>query len=556
MTDPQRVPFRSFPELSGAMPTLSPEQIERLGSFGTALDVGTGDTLFRAGEPTVALFLLDTASAAVVRPATLTRPEEPIVEFGPGHFVGEFTLLTGQNQYLTASVTAPGRVHRVDLAGFRQAMGQDPALSDVLLRALLTRRERLRESPARDALQIVGTELSAAGLALRTYAARQMLPHRWLDVADPAAAELLAAAELAPADLPAVVLLDGAIRHATPGLLSEHIGLSRRRDDPAVEDVVIVGAGPAGLAAAVYAASEGLRTALVDGEAVGGQAARSSRIENFLGFPFGLSGADLAERAQTQALKFGARIYTPCRVTGVTPGGPGFEVVLSDGITIATRAVLIATGAAYRSLPLARWAEFEDNGIFYAATEIEARACAGRPVAVLGGGNSAGQAALFLSTRECAVSLVLRGDDLGAGMSDYLVQRVLADPRITVATGTEVVGLDGDDRLGALHLRSRAGTRAEDCAGLFCFIGATPSTSWLPELDLDEDGFVRTDVQLDPSRWAEPDRGPLPYETSVPRVLAVGDVRVGSMKRVAAAAGEGASAIPSLHAALAAAVVR
>jgi thioredoxin reductase (NADPH) len=550
--DPQPAPFRTFPELSGAMPMLSPEQIERLGTFGTALDVEAGDALFRPGEPTVALFLLDTASAAVVRPATLTGPEEPIVEFGPGHFVGEFTLLTGQNQYLAGTVTASGRVHRVDLAGFRQAMGQDPELSDVLLRALLTRRERLRDSAAKDALQIVGTELSAAGLALRTYAARQMLPHRWLDVADPAAAGLLAAADLAPADLPAVVLLDGAIRHATPGLLSEHIGLSRRRDDPAVEDVVIVGAGPAGLAAAVYAASEGLRTALVDGEAVGGQAARSSRIENFLGFPFGLSGADLAERAQTQALKFGARIYTPCRVTAVSAGGPGFEVLLSDGITIAARTVLIATGAEYRRLPLDRWTEFEDNGIFYAATEIEARACAGRPVAVLGGGNSAGQAALFLSTRQCSVSLVLRGDDLGAGMSDYLVQRVLADPRITVATGTEVVGLDGDDRLGALHLRARSGTRAEDCAGLFCFIGATPSTSWLPELDLDEDGFVRTGVQLD--RWAEPGRGPLPYETSVPGVFAVGDVRVGSMKRVAAAAGEGASAIPSLHAALAAVV--
>jgi thioredoxin reductase (NADPH) len=552
MTDPQPAPFRSFPELSGGMPMLSPEQIERLGTFGTALDVEAGDALFRAGEPTVALFLLDTASAAVVRPATLTGPAEPIVEFGPGHFVGEFTLLTGQNQYLTATVTAPGRVHRVDLAGFRQAMGQDPALSDVLLRALLTRRERLRDSAAKDALLIVGTELSAAGLALRTYAARQMLPHRWLDVADPAAAQLLDAAALTPGDLPAVVLLDGAIRHATPGLLSEHIGLSRRRDDPAVEDVVIVGAGPAGLAAAVYAASEGLRTALVDGEAVGGQAARSSRIENFLGFPFGLSGADLAERAQTQALKFGARIYTPCRVTAVTAAGPGFEVLLSDGITIATRTVLIATGAEYRSLPLERWTEFEDNGIFYAATEIEARACAGRPVAVLGGGNSAGQAALFLSTRECAVSLVLRGDDLGAGMSDYLVQRVRADPRITVELGTEVVGLDGDERLGALRLRTRAGgaVRATGCAGLFCFIGATPSTSWLPELDLDDDGFVRTGVQL--SRWAEPGRGPLPYETSVPRIFAVGDVRVGSMKRVAAASGEGASAVPSLHAALAA----
>jgi thioredoxin reductase (NADPH) len=548
--------YRSFPELTGAMPMLTAAQIERLGSFGVALEVRAGDPLFGAGEPTTALYLLDTASAQVVRPPTLTGPEELIVQYGPGHFVGEFTLFSGQNQYLTARVTEGGRVHRVDLAGFRRAMAEDPALSDVLLRALLTRRERLRDSAAKDALQIVGTELSAAGLALRTYAARQMLPHRWLDVAEPAGVELLAAAGLSEADLPVVVLPDGAIAHATPGSLSDHIGLSRSPADTTVEDVVIVGAGPAGLAAAVYAASEGLRTALVDGEAVGGQAARSARIENFLGFPFGLSGADLAERAQTQALKFGARIYTPCVVTEVDTSAPTYQVRLSDGTTIATRAVMIATGARYRSLPLARWAEFEDSGIFYAATEIEARACTGRPVAVLGGGNSAGQAALFLATRECAVSLVLRGDDLGAGMSDYLVQRIQADPRISVATGTEVVALDGSDRLHEVHLRSlRDGTtRPEPCSGLFCFIGATPSTSWLPSVALDSDGFVLTDVQLGadpPAGWPALRRGPLPYETSVPRVFAVGDVRVGSMKRVAAAAGEGASAIPSLHAALA-----
>ncbi|HEV7657900.1 MAG TPA: FAD-dependent oxidoreductase [Mycobacteriales bacterium] len=545
--------FRSFPELSGAMPTLSAAQIDQLGSFGAALDVRAGDALFSAGEPTRALFLLDTASARIFRPATPIAAEAPIIEFGPGHFVGEFTLLTGQNQYLTALVTEGGRVHRIDLTGFRRAMAEDPALSDVLLRALLTRRERLRDSPARDALQIVGAELSAAGLALRTYAARHMLPHRWLDSTSPEAAELLAATGLSAADLPAVVLGDGAIAHATPGLLSEHIGLSRSPADATVEDVVIVGAGPAGLAAAVYAASEGLRTALVDGEGVGGQAARSSRIENFLGFPFGLSGGDLAERAQTQALKFGARIYTPCLVTALDATGPGYRVTLSDGKVITTRTVLLATGARYRTLPLERWAEFEDDGIFYAATEIEGRACGGRPVAVLGGGNSAGQAALFLATRDCSVELVLRGDELDAGMSDYLVQRVRSDPRITVSTGTEVVGLDGDDRLGAIRLRARAGggTRVQPCSGLFCFIGAEPSTGWLPSIAVDEDGFVLTGVQLGPEQWTEPGRRPLPFETSVPRVFAVGDVRVGSMKRVAAAAGEGASAVPSLHAALA-----
>jgi thioredoxin reductase (NADPH) len=542
----------SFPELSGAMPVLSPAQIERLGTFGSQVTVGAGDALFSAGEPTDALYLLGTASAEIVRPATLTDGEQFIVRYGPGHVVGEFTLFTGQNQYLTARVTEAGTVYRIDLHGFRRAMAGDPALSDVLLRALLTRRERLRDSAAKDALQIVGTELSAAGLALRTYARRQMLPYRWLDAGTAAGRELLAAAGLAEPDLPVVVLVDGAIAHATPGLLSEHIGLSRSPHDTTVEDVVIVGAGPAGLAAAVYAASEGLRTALVDGEAVGGQAARSARIENFLGFPFGLSGGDLAERAQTQALKFGARIYTPCRVTEVDATGPLFRVRLSDGTTMAARTVLVASGAEYRSLPLERWVEFEDSGIFYAATELEARACAGRPVAVLGGGNSAGQAALFLATRECAVSLVLRGDDLGADMSDYLVRRILADPRITVATGTEVVALGGDERLRELRLRSRVdGTvRAAECAGLFCFIGAMPATAWLPSVAVDEDGFVLTGTQLGPL-WTDTGRAPLPYETSVPRVFAVGDVRVGSMKRVAAAAGEGASAVPSLHRALA-----
>jgi thioredoxin reductase (NADPH) len=238
-------------------------------------------------------------------------------------------------------------------------------------------------------------------------------------------------------------------------------------------------------------------------------------------------------------------------VTEIDPGASAHRVVLSDGTVITGRTVVLATGARYRALPLERWAEFEDDGIFYAATEIEARACGGRPVVVLGGGNSAGQAALFLATRDCSVHLVLRGDDLGAGMSDYLVRRIGADPRITVATGTEVAGLDGDDRLREILLRSRTGVRPQPCAGLFCFIGAEPATGWLPSVAVDEDGFIRTDLQLGPAEWTLQGRGPLPYETSVPRVFAVGDVRVGSMKRAAAAAGEGASAVPSLHAALA-----
>jgi thioredoxin reductase (NADPH) len=346
------------------------------------------------------------------------------------------------------------------------------------------------------------------------------------------------------------------LRHATPGVVAEQLGLAYRPCPGHVLDLLVVGGGPAGLAAAMYGASEGLKTVLVDGVSVGGQAAASSRIENYLGFPSGLTGADLTGRALVQSQKFGARINSPCEARSLHAGDGQLVVTLDDGTEIATHAVIAATGARYRTLGLARWADFEGAGIYYAATELEVRVCEGRPVAVVGGANSAGQAALFLARRAERVRLVVRAADLGAGMSRYLVDRILADPRIEVHTGTEVVELDGGTAMETITLRERSGgTRtAVACHGLFCFIGAEPATAWLDGVARDDHGFLLTDHDLEEQHldgaFALLGRRPLPYETSIPGVFAAGDARHGSMKRVAAAVGEGASAVHSVHQAI------
>jgi thioredoxin reductase (NADPH) len=345
---------------------------------------------------------------------------------------------------------------------------------------------------------------------------------------------------------------------ATPGALADVLGLAQR---PVVDhvDVLVVGGGPAGLAAAVYGASEGLRTLLVDAVATGGQAAASSRIENYLGFTSGLSGSDLTGRAVIQAHKFGAHIASPARVVGVDTEPATSSVRLEDGTAVLARTVVLATGARYRSLPLQRWEEFEGAGIYYAATELEARLCNDVPVAVVGGANSAGQAALFLAGRDSQVHLIVRGAKLQAGMSAYLADRIVAHPKITVHTNTEIAAVDGDHHLRSITTTTGANAKKIaqwDCCGLFCFIGAIPATDWLDGIAVDDHGFVLTDSRVPETalgpEWIPLNRRPLPFETNRPGILAAGDVRAGSMKRVAAAVGEGASAISSVHTILAA----
>jgi thioredoxin reductase (NADPH) len=480
--------------------------------------------------------------------------EDVVTTHGAGRFIGELNLLTGQAAYLTARVRDKALLHRVPPVQLRRLMDEDPELSDLVLRAFLARRQLLREGPGAQSLEIVGSGFSAAALALRTYAARQQLPHVWVDVDIPAGAARASTLGLRATDLPAAVLPTQVLRASTPGTLAEALGLSYQAHGPGAVDLVVVGAGPSGLAAGVYGASEGLKTVVLDAIAVGGQAAASSRIENYLGFVSGISGADLTANAMVQAQKFGARISSPCQVCRLDLAGNHLRVVLADGTAIDSRAVVVATGARYRSLPLDRWAEFEGAGIYYAATDLEARACASRPTAVVGGANSAGQAALYLAGRGSAVTLVVRGANLADGMSSYLAERIQAHPDIAVRTRSEVTSLAGGDHLGAITVCDNA-TGAEDrtdCQGLFCFIGATPATEWLAGVVvLDSHGFVLTDTQLSDSdlgaTWETLQRRPLPYETSQPGVFAVGDARAGSMKRVAAAVGEGASAVRSVH---------
>jgi len=538
-----------------AFPRLSDAQLLRLRGYGTPQVVEAGDVLYGPGDATYDLIVTEDATVEIVQPATLDVPEESLVRFGPGSFLGELNILTGQAVYLIARVVEEGRVHRIAPARFRRLMAEDPELSDILLEAFGARREVLRQNGASRGLELVGSAMDAASLSLRTYAARRRLPHLWFDSDSVAGHALMETASLTSADLPAALTPDRVLRRATPGELAETLGLSYRGIDSGTSvDLTVVGAGPAGLAAAVYGASEGLTTVLLDAVGSGGQAATSSRIENYLGFPTGISGAELAERAETQALKFGARLSTPCEIVALNID-EHLRAVLADGTDIPTRALIIASGARYRSLPLERWDEFAGAGIFYAATELEARSCADGPVTVVGGGNGAGQAALFLASCGCEVTVAIRRPEIESGMSRYLVDRLLANPKITVRGGTEVTRLDGEHVLGSISLAGPAGEQHEQaCRGLFCFIGAEPATGWLTGVALDEHGFVRTDVQLTSDElgdtWSALGRGPLPFETSVPGVFAVGDVRRGSMKRVAAAVGEGASAVRSVHTAI------
>jgi thioredoxin reductase (NADPH) len=548
----------SFPELGetpaemslSAFPVLDSAQFARMASYGTRQEAVAGEILYDVGDENADLILIESATAEVVRTPTATSAEELFLTACAGQFLGEMNLLTGQTRLLSARVTKPGALHRIDAAAFRLLMTQDTELSDLLLRAFLARRLLLADRSGRN-LEVIGDASTGAGMALQTFLHRQEQPHLWLAATSDAGQRVMAEAGLSAADLPAVVTPRETIRSVNPGILSQHLGLTYRRTPKGVADLTIVGAGPAGLAAAVYGASEGLETVLLDAVATGGQAAASSRIENYMGFPFGLSGAALTGRAAVQALKFGAHLGSPCGVRSLRPGPDGHVITLVDGTEIPTRTVLIATGAAYRNLPIDRWPDFVGSGIYYAATDLEAQAVAGMPVTVIGGANSAGQAAIYLARRAGKVTLAVRGHDLYAKMSSYLVERILADPRIEVQTSTEVTALAGEERLDEVTLTTRDSSAPCGCFGLFCFIGATPATTWLsPEVALDPKGFVLTDMQLG-SRWSGAGRDPLPFETSVPGVFAAGDVRLDSMKRVAAAVGEGASAVRSVHRAIA-----
>ncbi|MDG4757348.1 cyclic nucleotide-binding domain-containing thioredoxin-disulfide reductase [Micromonospora sp. WMMD710] len=524
-------------------PALDEEQFDRLAGYGTEEDVHQGQDLYAAGDSSYDFFLLRTATAEVVRKATALDPERLIYRRVPGEFLGELSLLTGQQVFLTARVVEAGTVVRITAPVLRRVLAEQVDIADVLIETFRARRELMRGA-AGNALEIVGRPDAADSLRLRTYATQMLLPHAWLDAASLSGRALMRAVGVDADDLPVAVTDGRVLRRATPGTVAEALGLTfvASADNP---DLVVVGAGPAGLAAAVYGASEGLVTVLLDGTGLGGQAAKSARIENYLGFPQGISGEQLARLAMIQALKFGVQIYAPCAVVGLDVSDDERPVVeLEDGTRIEASAVIAATGARYRRLDIARWAEFEQSGcIRYAATELDLRGYESQPVAVVGGANSAGQAALSLAARGCTVHLVVRSGDLGAKMSAYLTDRIQAHPRIQVHTRSTLRELHGDDTLAAIVVDDEGTSTKLDCRGLFCFIGADPESGWLTGIALDENGFVLTDSRLPPGTR----EAPLPFQTSAPRVFAVGDIRAGSTKRVATAVGEGAGAVSAVH---------
>jgi thioredoxin reductase (NADPH) len=400
---------------------------------------------------------------------------------------------------------------------------------------------------------VIGSRYSPESLRVREYLARTRIPHEWLDPdRDPQVEHILVEFGVGAGELPVVIATGSVLRQPTPGELASYLGLTVESLPYRCFDLVVVGGGPAGLAAAVYGASEGLRTLGLEMTAPGGQAGASSRIENYLGFPMGISGADLTQRAVIQAEKFGAHLTVPCAAVSMRNEAGHLVVRLSDGSDVAGRAVIAATGAEYRRLEAARLEEFEGNGVYYAATEMEARMCAEQPVVIAGGGNSAGQAAIFLSQGGCPVTIVIRGGDLAKSMSRYLVDRIEADPRVAVRTETTILSLEGEETLRRLRVKGPQGEMVLECAGLFSFVGADPGSGWLSGCAaLDDRGFVLTDLALRPEHldrtWETLRRSPLPFETSYPGLFAVGDLRSGSTKRVAAAVGEGSAAVRAVH---------
>ena len=537
MHDELLTPMLAASALAALVP-LGAERLRRAGDVVT----GSGD---RSGDYTVVV------DGAVDVVAVDDGREVVIATVTAGGFLGELDLLTGQEALLTARVAQAARVAVIGRDVFLELLASKPDLAGVLISTFLRRRDQLRFGDAARQIRIVGSTHSHEARVLREFAARARIPHSWSDVDDSADAHsLLAKHGLQASDTPAVIAPTKVIRSASPADLAEMIGLSFQQRPNHTFDVIIVGSGPAGLAAAVYAASEGLSTVAVDSVATGGQAGTSSWIENYLGFPTGVSGDDLTNLAAVQARRLGARLHVPCSVTGLRVEPTFHAVEFADGSEVAARAVVVASGAHYRRLGVDRLTEFEQGGVYYAATERELRACRGRDVMVVGAGNGAGQAAVYLADAGCRVSVAARRSDLASTMSRYLMDRIAAHPGVTVLTSTEVRALHGDGRLEGVSVEHTAtGERRRlSCEGLFCFIGASPASGWLPRaIEMDGAGFVLTDRDLPPARPSLGGRPVLPFESSVPGVFAVGDVRHGSLKRVAAAVGEGSSVVRSVH---------
>ncbi|MGZ3479217.1 MAG: FAD-dependent oxidoreductase [Myxococcaceae bacterium] len=536
-------------------PKMTPAQLARVASHGTRREVPAGEEVYRQGDEHVPLFVVLTGQLDVVRPDL--DGEHLVLTCEPGEFTGEVNLLSGRRSLVTGRMRTDGELLAVPAQSVRRLVVADAELSELLMRTFILRRVLLINSRLGDVV-LVGSRRNPGTLQLMEFLTRNGHPYGYLDVEDdPSAQSLLDQFGVKSKEIPVLIWRGTQVlRNPTNDAVADLLGFNAV-DVAAVRDVLVVGAGPAGLSAAVYAASEGLNVLVVEAVAPGGQAGSSSRIENYLGFPTGISGTALAGRAFTQAAKFGADIAVSRVADRLDCSTRPYTVTLRNGDRLRARTVILASGARYRKLDIPDRERFDNAGIYYGATFVEAELCAGEEVAVVGGGNSAGQAAAYLATIARHVHMLVRGENLSQTMSRYLIERIEEDPRITVHTCTVIDALIGETTLERVRWRHSKSGEVEDrpIRLVFCMTGAEPNTGWLAGcVALDDKGFVKSGQDLRPDeleRAAWPlERAPYLLETSRPGIFAVGDVRSGNVKRVASAVGEGGICVQLVHKAL------
>ena len=533
-------------------PKLTPVQISRIELHGHIRSVQSGEVLIEQGDRSVPFFVVITGEVEILRP--LGDRETLVTVHGPGEFTGEVNMLSGRRSLVRARVTKPGKVIELDHQQMLSLVQTDAELSGILMTAFILRRVELIAAGVGD-IVLVGSTYSASTLRIREFLMRNGHPYSYIDLErDPDVQNLLDSFRVSASEVP-VLICRGQIvlRDPSNQEIADCLGFNESIDQTHVRDLIIIGTGPSGLAAAVYGASEGLDVLMLETSSPGGQAGSSSRIENYLGFPTGISGQELASRAYLQAQKFGAHMLV-ARASRLSCDSKPYVVELENGTQISTRTILIATGAQYRKLPLENLSRFEGTGIYYGATFVEAQLCGGEEVIVVGGGNSAGQAAVFLAQTSKCVYMLVRSNSLAASMSRYLIRRIESSPTIILRLQTEIVAVEGKDHVESVSWRnSQTGqTEKHEISHLFIMTGADPNTHWLDGcVALDDKSFIKTGPDLSADNLSAAGwpltRQPYLLETSLPGVFAVGDVRGGSIKRVASAVGEGSTAISFVH---------
>jgi thioredoxin reductase (NADPH) len=542
--DPYRRQEQTFP-------TLAAEQIERAKEFGIVEDLPKGTVLFERGERRVDFFIILKGTIEIYEHCHSGKNVFTI--HGENQFTGELDLLNNRQILVGGQMGEDGTVLRIDRENFRKLLTAEPDISEKVIRAFILRRVGLI-SHKQGSVSLIYDQQSADSIRIERFLRRNGYPVNILkDQTTQERQEIIARHQLQPGEMPAVFIHLGEdlLKNPSNDDLAEALGLVEEPEQDHLYDVTIVGAGPAGLSAATYAASEGLSTLIIEKEAAGGQASTSSKIENYMGFPTGISGQALAGRAQVQAQKFGARIILPrgIRQLECKEGGP-FGMTLCNGTEIQTRSIVVTSGARYRTLSLPNGQDFDNAGVYYAATAMEAGLCEKEEVIVVGGGNSAGQAAVFLSGYASHVHLLVRGSGLAASMSDYLIERINSSPKITLHPHTEISELAGEKHLQQVRWKNNQTSEeaTHSICHIFLMIGAVPNTDWLKGcVELDEKGFVKTGIDLVGSDDWSLERPPMMLETSTPGIYAAGDVRSGSIKRVASGVGEGSMSISHVH---------